>query len=87
MTFRGLILSGFIASALCSCKTKKVEKSETFQPQESLAEQTDLKGEKVAPGDSLFVSLSRTPCYGRCPIYKLDIYDSGYSEYEGKHCG
>ena len=38
---------------------------------------------KALPADSLFAFMERTPCYGRCPIYKLWIYKSGYTLYEG----
>ncbi|MFT4662467.1 MAG: hypothetical protein ACI8XB_002757 [Patiriisocius sp.] len=34
-------------------------------------------------GDSLFMSYERTACFGRCPIYKLRIFDSGFTSYEG----
>ncbi|MFH1321890.1 MAG: DUF6438 domain-containing protein, partial [Bacteroidota bacterium] len=33
--------------------------------------------------DSLFASIKRTPCYGRCPTYSISIYKSGYVIYEG----
>lgn len=34
--------------------------------------------------DSLFASLERGYCFGKCPVYKLEIYKSGYAVYEGK---
>ena len=34
--------------------------------------------------DSLFATIKRTPCYGRCPIYEAVIYKSGYTLYTGK---
>ncbi|MBI2968361.1 MAG: hypothetical protein HYY40_11200 [Bacteroidetes bacterium] len=37
-----------------------------------------------ATADSVFATLERTPCYGRCPNYKITIYKSGYTLYEGK---
>lgn len=33
--------------------------------------------------DSLFVSLERTPCFGHCPTYKIEIYYKGYVAYHG----
>lgn len=33
--------------------------------------------------DSLFAFIHKTPCFGRCPIYKMTIYKSGYAVYEG----
>lgn len=34
--------------------------------------------------DSLIIEWERGGCYGRCPIYKVRIYESGYAEYESK---
>lgn len=41
-------------------------------------------GKETNPGssDSLFFSLERTPCYGKCPVYKIIIYQSGYATFE-----
>ena len=38
---------------------------------------------QVQPTDSLFMSYERTPCHGRCPIFKIRLYQSGYVTYEG----
>jgi hypothetical protein len=35
--------------------------------------------------DSAIITWERGSCYGRCPVYKVIIYKSGYTEYEGKH--
>ena len=35
--------------------------------------------------DSLFASLERTACYGKCPTYKISVFQSGYVLYEGKN--
>lgn len=32
----------------------------------------------------LLASIDRTPCFGRCPTYKITVYQSGYVVYEGK---
>lgn len=34
--------------------------------------------------DSLFFSLERTPCFGKCPAYTVTIYRSGFAEYTGR---
>lgn len=34
--------------------------------------------------DSLYLTIRKTPCYGKCPIYTADIYNSGYVVYNGK---
>ena len=33
--------------------------------------------------DTIFASIQRTPCYGRCPIYEAIIYNSGFVVYKG----
>ncbi|MBL4652612.1 MAG: hypothetical protein JKY53_07065 [Flavobacteriales bacterium] len=35
--------------------------------------------------DSLVALLKRTSCYGKCPVYTLKIYASGYVTYMGKN--
>jgi len=54
-------------------------------PKLNLPEKPDQRAETQAdPGeDSLFASIERTPCYGRCPTYSINIYKSGYVIYEG----
>jgi hypothetical protein len=32
----------------------------------------------------LLASIERTPCFGKCPVYKTTIFQSGYVLYEGK---
>ena len=39
--------------------------------------------EQPTPQDTLVVSFNKTPCFGRCPVYKIKIYASGFSTYEG----
>ena len=33
--------------------------------------------------DSLLIAIHRTPCFGRCPVYKIHVYESGFTTYEG----
>lgn len=33
--------------------------------------------------DSLFFSLERTPCFGKCPAYRINVYRSGHATYLG----
>lgn len=39
--------------------------------------------EDLAKGDSLFASIRKGYCYGRCPVYELKIYNSGFVQYNG----
>lgn len=46
-------------------------------------ESENVNEEKEIIKDSLFFSYERTPCFGRCAIFKLKIYDSGRASYDG----
>lgn len=35
--------------------------------------------------DSLLTTWQRGSCYGRCPVYKVWVYKSGFVQYEGQH--
>lgn len=39
--------------------------------------------EDLAQGDSLFASIRKGYCYGRCPVFEMKIYNSGFITYEG----
>lgn len=41
--------------------------------------------EREAPKypDSLYFSMQRTPCFGKCPVYHVKIYNSGWALLEG----
>lgn len=34
--------------------------------------------------DSLFLVLERTPCFGTCKAYRIEVYRSGFARYEGR---
>ncbi|MEP7171189.1 MAG: DUF6438 domain-containing protein [Bacteroidota bacterium] len=39
----------------------------------------------IASADTvLLASIEHTPCFGKCPTYKITIYQGGYVVYEGK---
>jgi hypothetical protein len=76
-------------------ESAKLTTEDTAKEQE-IEKVTLSKGEKADPRentladaiasypDSLVAMLSRTACYGRCPVYIVKIYNSGYASYEGK---
>ncbi len=37
----------------------------------------------VESADSLFMSFERTPCFGKCPAFKVNLYRNGYATYQG----
>lgn len=60
-----------------SCASKKEAVNSDVKDQTS---QVD----KVDASDSLFASLDRGYCFGKCPVYTVKIYNSGYAVYAGK---
>lgn len=49
-------------------------KADAGEPKVQLAE---------GPADSLFFALERTPCFGRCPTYKVRVTNDGHATYKG----
>ena len=65
----------FTALLILSCKTKKE------QVEEAVEETISVAGEEI---DSLFVTLKRTPCFGKCPVYTVSIYNKGFVRFISK---
>lgn len=40
--------------------------------------------ETTAKEEALLARLSRGSCYGRCPVYEIELYDTGLALYKGK---
>lgn len=67
---------------LASCKSQKPATTEEV----NTTSQTDtivVMMEEKADEDTLLLSFERTACYGRCPIYKIKAYKSGFTTFEG----
>ena len=85
-----------LASQACKNSKKttaenvKVEDAkEVTAPVMEQAEPVTVENEKPsrpAPryADSLFFRIDRTPCFGQCPTYTVNIYQSGHAQMEGK---
>ena len=61
---------------------KEAEKEQAKLELEESKKEIDKEAE-INDSDSLFFSYEKTPCFGRCPSFKLKIYNSGYSTYDG----
>lgn len=72
----------------CGCKSGSELSTENLNEPASTTENVDDPEKEVMEQadqtDSLFASLSRTPCFGKCPIFKMYIYESGTVILEGK---
>lgn len=75
LVFSSLLVVALAAQVSCSSKKNAVTPEVTEQSSSS---------DKVKSSDSLFASLERGVCFGKCPVFNLKIYQSGYAVYEGK---
>lgn len=55
---------------------------QTNKATENLPEVTSTNNE--AAKETIFISMERTPCLGRCPGYTITIYETGMVIYEGR---
>lgn len=75
LVFSSLLSLTFLGQVACS--SKKAATNPVDQEQSS-------DNSKLDKSDSLFASLDRGYCFGTCPVYKIEIYQSGYAVYTGK---
>ena len=67
--------------ARIALKEKKRERKENLTEVQDSTVVADMNTE--TKGDSLFLYYEKTPCFGRCPIFKMTIYESGFATYDG----
>ena len=67
---RSLFTVIFLSSVLYSC-SNQLKLSNTEEADKLMSESKQV------------VYLERTPCYGKCPTYKVEIYANGIVNYEG----
>lgn len=84
---------------ILSCKTNKNSVSEVAEEKgkEEMAVNEEKQEENLSKeipeeikvlhselSDSTFARIQRTSCFGRCPIYVLTVYKSGFAKYHGQ---
>ena len=86
--FLGLLV---MAASCSSTKETATATTETENVDSKPASETEVNEEesnsdKATEGSKAneLASIKRTPCYGRCPMYKLTIMDNGEVIYQGK---
>jgi len=69
---------------MMSCKNQK-DAAADMASNETVAQDTLVVviEKPVQPKDSLIISFEKTPCFGRCPVYKIKVFESGFAIYEG----
>jgi uncharacterized protein YjiK len=73
-------LAGIALMALVGCKAHTLP---VAGPVESTTEGHTYGTVAALPGDSLVIAFEKTPCFGRCPVFKIKVYESGFATYEG----
>ncbi len=79
-------LSFSLAVSACSQQKDAVGTKEPG-PVDGAGGTTSTSGDQLggaASGDSLVFSLQRTPCFGTCKAYTVNVYRSGYATFEGR---
>ena len=64
-------------------KSKAADDQATVSENESYQEMAPVDPIQMTSADSLLISYERTPCFGRCPVFKIKVYESGYTTYQG----
>lgn len=96
MNYRTLIPTLFLGGLLVACAEKKTTVATTTPPPASRTTAQPRKAEPptpaqqgprfggVAKADSLFFTLEKTPCFGQCKAYRINVYRSGFATFEGR---
>jgi Domain of unknown function (DUF6438) len=76
-----------ILAALFACNNERrtvADAPAAIEPRPVEAEAPSPAFGGPATADSLFLSLERTPCFGTCKAYRIEVYRSGYATYNGR---
>lgn len=78
IAFLALILVG------TACQSQRAAaETETAAEEPSVDTVVVVMEPPAEQGDSLLIAFEKTPCFGRCPVYKIKVYRSGFATYEG----
>ena len=91
-----LLIALFSVAALACSKKQvdkttatKVEKETTVVKKDKPTEtqttpQTTAKGSNTEGGDAnLIAKIKRTPCFGKCPVFTVELFNNGLVKYNG----
>lgn len=81
------ILASLLVSVGCKSQqntTDTTTQTETKTSSDNSGSENQLDQGMAVPAAKLLASIKRTPCYGRCPMYQLEIMDNGEVVYQGK---
>ncbi|MBL7952989.1 MAG: hypothetical protein JNM62_14870 [Flavobacteriales bacterium] len=71
-----------VLAMACSDQKKTVDAEPEAKAEKPATKSFQLGGTDKA--DTLFFSLERTPCFGTCKAYRINVYRSGYATFDGR---
>ena len=64
-----------VLAATIGCKSQKSTATDLVESEPKVQDTLVVFIEKpVQPKDSLIIAFEKTPCFGRCPVYKIKVY-------------
>ena len=82
-----------LSATLISCSKKNVDKTATTKNKKAeintpIKSDIDTKNEQIlpiptAPEVLLMAKINRTPCYGKCPVFTIELFNNGVVKYNG----
>lgn len=83
-----LIIAVVAIFGMTSCKTSKDLDTKNSPAESSMENVDSTLVSNTPPVDTIiprnfFASIERSPCFGKCPTYKMTIYSDGFVEFEG----
>lgn len=76
------LLSLFFVLGACASSKVSGDTPEASTESADPVEQ-EVLFKNVAEGDSLFASIKRGHCFGKCPVYEMNIYNNGHVTLNG----
>ena len=77
------VLAASFLFAFISCKSQHDFAEASAATETHIDTIVVIMEKEPATQDSLLIAFEKTPCFGRCPVYKIKVYGSGFATYEG----
>ncbi|MBK8499497.1 MAG: hypothetical protein IPL52_11950 [Flavobacteriales bacterium] len=90
MTLQSLLLVALCSGTMTACSTSREPASAVPTTSGPSAKEQIANDASTSPfggatrADSLFFTIERTPCFGTCKAYRIEVYRSGYATYNGR---
>ena len=82
----GVLFVGVLLLVACGGAKEVAKNTENVESEIANTNHTEhqIIFEDIEEGDSLFASIQKTYCFGKCPVYTMKIYNGGYVTFVGK---